>query len=249
MEEPWTSAVVAGVTRVAAAVRQRGREVLALAAVAVLACGVVVVVGDGGGGGGVRVVETGYSVLTDPDHAVSYGVVVENTTDDVAYHTVACVKPQLDADEYEDDGYGCRRFTVEVLLPGQSVGFGGSERLLPSDGEVTGLSVELQGPGTWEEPDEYDRGQIVARGLAVAHSPENHPVVSFDGRSSYQQDTVRTAAAYAVLRDRDGDIVGATGRELEVPVRPGEAGRHSLVHEAVVPDLATVEVYLFPSGI
>lgn len=214
--------------------------------VGALSCILVVVVVVGGNDDtDVRVVETGFSVLTDPHYDVSYGVVIENPTDEVAYHTVVCVELRLEADEDQ----GCRRFTVEVLLPGQRVGFGTLATLTGDRREVTDLSVEVRGPATWEDPDEYRRGEIVASGLAVAYSPENHPVVSFDRESRYQGDVVRTAAAYAVLRNGDDEIIGASGMDLEVPVRPNEPGRHSIVHEAPAPDLATAEVYIFPSGI
>jgi hypothetical protein len=246
MDERGASQVVAAAGRLADAARQRWRSGLGLAAVAVLACAVVVVVGRDGGQRGVRVVETGFSVLSDELYGISFGVVIENTTDDVAYHTVACVEPQLESgDEMHD---GCWRFTVEVLLPGQRVGFGAPETLSPRWGDVTGISVELDGPATWEDPDQHPSREIVAGGLEVAYSRENHPVVSFDRSYRPPADTVRNATAYALLRDDDGDIVGATSSDLEGPVRAGETVRHSVVHEAEVPDLATAEVYVFPSG-
>jgi hypothetical protein len=226
--------------------RWQGR--LALVGVAVLTCTAVVVVGHrsaggAGSGGGVRVVETGFSLLDDPLYRISYGVVIENTTDEVAYHTIACVGFRRDEGE---DG-GCRDFTVEVLLPGQRVGFGALESMNEGRPAVTGISVQIEGPATWEDPDEHPRPKIVTVDLDVAYSPENHPIVSFDHQS--EGEVVRNATAYTVLRDGDGEIVGAAGLDLDQPVRPQEQARHSIPIEAVVPDLATAEVYVFPSGL
>jgi hypothetical protein len=231
------------VREVAAAARRRWRGGLGLVVIAALSCAAVVVVSDDNNG--VRVVETGFSVLSDPYHDISYGVVIENTTDNVAYHTIACVELRIDANEDN----GCQRFTVEVLLPGQRVGFGAADRLYGDRRNVSGISVEVRGPATWEDPDEYQRGEIVASNLNVAYSPENHPVVSFDRQSGYQFDVVRNATAYAILRNDNDEIIGASGIDLDVPVQPNERVRHSIIHEASVPDTATAEVYIFPSGV
>jgi hypothetical protein len=248
-----TSGIPAIAGDVLGAARRHWRGGLRVVAVATLSCAVVVVVSHHAGNEerGIRVVETGFSVLSDSDYDVSYGVVIENTTDQVAYHTVACVTLHGDANENSDDNEdsGCRRFTVEVLLPGQQVGFGALDNIYTYQGTLTDVSVELQGPATWEDPDEPGRAEIVASDLDVAYSPDNHPVVSFDRQSHYEHDVARNASVYAVLRNTDGEIVGASGIDLDVPVRPQETVRHSIVHEAPIPDLATAEVYIFPSGI
>lgn len=238
--------------QVVAWMQKRWRGLLGLFAVAMLSFAAVVTVGTvtGGDDGGIRVVETGFSnIVSDSLFDVSYGVVIENTTDEVAYHTVACVDLQLDTDDYTvDDGDGCRQpFTVEVLMPGQRVGFGRFASL--TDADVRDMSVEIRGPATWEEPDEYDRGEIVASDLEVAYSPENHPVVSFAGQSGYELDVVRNATAYAVFRNDDDEIVGAVGTDLPASVVPQERARHTITSEAPLPEVATAEVYVFPSGL
>ncbi|MGH9210059.1 MAG: hypothetical protein ACRD2C_05185 [Acidimicrobiales bacterium] len=228
--------------------QRRWRRLVGLAAVAAASFTVVVTVGSDDHES-IQVVDTGFSTVDEGSAEVTYGVVVENTTADVAYHTVACVGLRMDSDD-EDDERGCQRFTIEVLLPGQRVGFGGLGTVLSSpEAEVSGISVELQGPATWEDPDEDRWAEIVADNLEVAYSPENHPVVSFDRESGYPFDVVRNATAYAVFRNDRNEIIGANGTDLLVPVNPREQVRHSILTETSLPGIATAEVYVFPSGI
>jgi hypothetical protein len=244
-----------GATRVGPAAEWRARA--ALVAIAQLAAVAVVAIrGPDDGRGGVEVVETGFSELSDDLAEVSYGVVVENNSDEVAYHTTVCVRLLVAG----EDGEGCREFTVEVLQPGQRVGFGSIASTSPAGATVTGVDAAIDGTAAWDDPADYasvDREgdyddpylpwEVVADELAVVYSPENEPVVSFNAEPRFGNAPVRNASAYAVFRDADGEILGASGAPLDL--RLAQPTRLSVVHDAELPDVASAEVYVFPSGL
>jgi hypothetical protein len=209
----------------------------------------------------VEVVETGFTadLPSDGMDDATYGVVVENPTNEVAYHTVVCVELRLaDADAGADADGGCEEFTIEVMFPGQRLGIGAVTDVLGE--QVTGIDVHVRGPAAWEDPDDHSHPAdadtdvpvphvIEAGDVAVTYSPDHEPVVSFVPVSRYIDD-VRRASAYAIFRDTDGRIIGGSGTDLPSPIRPQDDTRRSIVvDDTELPDLATAEVYVFPSGL
>jgi hypothetical protein len=215
--------------------------------VAILACAAVVV-RFGGAGPAVVVVEEGYSVVEDVEGQpmVSFGVVVENRTDEVA--RLLLVRVAI------DDGDDCCRdtyeFVVDSLQPGQRVGVGstvpapatGAPRSLRAD--VEGIDVSVDGPGSTQEAHRVPEQEIArAEHVRVAYSPTNEPEVTFTTAS---RAGTRWEKAYAIFRDADGAIVGGTGTSARHPgvALADDQPPWALVAEAPLPDLATVEVHL-----
>lgn len=227
--------------------RRRARRAFRLAAgvvVAVVAAALVVGfdVVDAVDGPAVEVIDRGFSMSEsrDDERVLSFGVVVENRTDEIARLTLVRV-------ELTDGADGCcpqeHRFTIPKLLPRQRVGVGATVRI--SEPDISGIDVTVQGPVAtdptplWREPEE-----AVATGdVEVSFSPANEPAVGFTVRSA-STTAPDEVAAYAIFRDADGAIIGGTGTEPDGAGRRDPA-RRALIADAPIPSLAEVEVYAF----
>lgn len=219
-------------------------------------------------GGEVRVVEQGLSVFPGPaqpgtgytpeavaagqDHdVVSWGVVVENTSDWVATYTdiaVDLVDPGGAVTLRDRPGAE----TVVVLLPGERYGTGHTG-MLTEGGEPADLEVEI-GPSEWVTADArgVEFAEITARGIETSNDERLRFVTAFAMESSYS--TSRPVWATAVFRNADGEIIGGTSRANDTygydPDRTAAPGRSSgeITISRTVPtvDDTQSEVYLDP---
>jgi hypothetical protein len=195
----------------------------------------------------VRVTEIGFSRVrgvTEPDRGaggISWAAVVENPRAEVAYGTTFRLT-------YHDDQGGTddsHLVIVDALLPGQRLGIGGNTYdgdVYGMDGRVTSVDVEVDDVARWESPDEHER--LTASDVWVGYSAENVLTVSFTAGPG-DSERVTEARADAVLRNRDGEIVGGASGSVRPPEVPDGPPEGRIVASAEVPDVATAEVYLY----
>lgn len=205
----------------------------------------------------VRIVELGFSPVVGADGpnegaaGISWAAIVENTRDRVAYG-ITLRLTYRDEEGTTDDGY---LQIVDTLLPGQRVGVGGGAfegDIYGLEGPVTGVDVDVDEVARWESPEDHDA--ITARDMWVGYSPDNLLTVTFtaegldeDGEDGEVGDGSAQARGTAVLRDGDGQIVGAATGPVGSPAWPEGSNIGVLTAGADVRDVATAEAYVFTS--
>ena len=199
-------------------------------------------------GAGVEVVEQGFTVTPDTGagDTVSYGVVVENQSADVALVTRIEVTlldsagepvADLDRDRKVNDA------SVNLVLPGERQAYTNLPHVAHED--IASLSVEVTG-SSWVTADGWHRPIEV-------HDVENRPqgdsgmVIDFTAESPYRG-TVRPVYSYALFRSDTGELVGGSGWNDATPHEYTEGVVHGTIDIAGgVPDgTAEVEVYVDP---
>lgn len=219
--------------------------------------------GEPDDGGEVQLVESGFSVYTIEDTVISplssdedrewvtYGFVVENTSEMVALHTDIRVTLLDDSGERMADRVvpgpaGAEKPTV--LLPGERFGAGGIIEL----GETTPTELDVEIGGSQWYPAEnafLEFADVSASEVtAVAHDNviEPGPEIDLTIESAYGR-TV-SASGTAVLRDGSGAVIGGVVLDT-VEVSPGTSDGQLLSEEnEFVPsfDDLEVDVYLVP---
>jgi hypothetical protein len=233
----------------------------------------------------VRVVDSGYTVFPGPAEpgaaftpeavaagetfdVVSWGVVVENTSEWIAIHTdvrvrlvdpAGTVVPTTGAEEWPGQE------TIVVLRPGERYGMGhtgGLERVVdrPPGNVPADLQVEL-GSSQWLPPDtdRIEPGDLRASDLRVGQGSEADPLafrVDFTADSTYE--ARQPIWATAVFRDAAGRIIGGTSRQNDTlgidpdrVVYPGGRLPSSITIRYTVPnvDVSQSEVHLDLVGI
>ncbi|GIG69521.1 hypothetical protein [Phytomonospora endophytica] len=159
--------------------------------------------------GALRVVDSGWSHESREGVKVfSYGVIVENTSDRVAFQTTASVRftdaSGLDVMAPEGSFLDGR---VTVVLPGERVGFGATFLSVAKGAEK--MDVELVTAEWWAKDNTaLEFAPITVGDVATdrAHPPKQ---LMFTVTSGYTEQLVSTRAA-AVFRDEAGKIVGGT---------------------------------------
>jgi hypothetical protein len=216
-------------------------------------------------GAEVTVAETGFSATPSEEEAadiLSYGVVVENTSDEfVALDSTVSIS-LLDSDgnpideiSGEPTDQPARRQSVTRLLPGERIGFGGT---VPHHGaEVADLAVDVE-TATWA-PVAADRwwSQSITASDVTTQDTTGASVLRFAVDAAYTQEMVGGELVIgghftAIFRDSAGAVVGGAdcchdaGGNAPVEVPPGQS-EGQLTLDFGTPagaDDARTEVYL-----
>ncbi|TCO46541.1 hypothetical protein [Actinocrispum wychmicini] len=179
---------------------------------------------------GVRVVDQG---LPQADNGqLSLGVVLENTSDKVAYRTRVTYK-LFDAGHSPITRTYLTDAVIPVMLPGQRVGAGVSD--LQDSPKAASLEVQI-GTTTWLPRDALGGfSPVTAKYLRTRPSPPGSPpLVSVD----YHETSANCRPLYpakvgAVFRDAGGKIVGGDLVDSTIGFMT-----YDEQHKAVVPELA-----------
>lgn len=205
-------------------------------------------------GGELRVAEQGFSSLDDrrgdPEPMVSYGVVVENTSDQVAAGvevTVGLVDPAGQPITDIVEGEATRTFTIPVLFPHQRFGVG-TTSYVERPG-VAGLEVGFESGTEWWPADHelIEFPEVTTSDVTTAHEADDTYTVSFTIDSPYPFAWMRTTnQVYAVLRNGAGEIVGGAHDFLSggVVAAGTSAGRIHSGYPVPEVDDARTEVYV-----
>jgi hypothetical protein len=196
--------------------------------------------------------------------SVSYGFVVENTSDQVmtqvpvtygvldrAGRVIVEQAPFSDDDDPTSDTH-----TIPVLRPGERVGFGGMR--YPGRPGAAELQIEVGEPRDWMPEAAWyvlnsygrvDHGELTITELDIHPGDSNEPVASFTVESSYEQDN-RPQQTYVVFYDAGGRIIGGAGDRFSTDTIPADgsfSGEIELDDPIEVPgiDPSRTEVY-FP---
>jgi hypothetical protein len=204
-------------------------------------------------GGEIRVVEHGFTAAAGTDsgdeiHVVSYGIVVENTSDHVATGTSVRVR-MLDEDGRPvgpRSGIGDAEHTIPVLLPGQRFGLG-EPRWVKRSGTVELVVIVGESAGWWPvdhdlvafpgittgdvEVDPYYGGALYVR-----FRIDSAYRVRFGGlTSSLLYEPARTP--YVLFRNSDGEIVGGGDYRDPWDVPPGHSEGGFVTNEIPILEL------------
>lgn len=146
--------------------------------------------------------EQGFTIsfdqLSDQD-MLSYGFVVENTTDQVAVGISAAIAFKDDAGTV----IASDEELVNVLLPGATFGIGDSG--IEVDGEAVEMEVTISEPSSWESPDGF--GEITTSGINTTIDDYGAPTTAFTAESTYDEQ-LDSPYAYVIYRNAGGDIIG-----------------------------------------
>lgn len=168
---------------------------------------------------GLEVVETGFYGVADPDGVLTggYGVVLENPSELVAYDVQVEVEFFQSGEILEDEGDSGDKYSHEIdaILPGESLGFGGTTsffRDAQEDTEVD-IEVEVEAVEWWpENAGVYSFGSVEVS--QVEFKPDMmspvDSVVELELTESSFCDEVRRPMVSAVYRDSNGRIVGGS---------------------------------------
>jgi hypothetical protein len=204
---------------------------------------------------------------------VSYGIVVENTGDQVVtgipltYRFVTddgTVVPEP-ATPFSDSDLSSDEARI-TLWPGQRFGVGGmTYREGPG---ATRIEVEVGEPASWmpEMAGEAAHGPVSGddpveiTGIEVGYGDDNEPVVHFDARlteavvdvleAAGQPPEVERPFAYAIFRDRSGRVIGGADGWLDVSIGADEpvACEVALDDPLEVPGIDPGQVEIFISA-
>jgi len=195
--------------------------------------------------GGLQVVESGWSHEAKENGRVrSYGVIVENTSDRVAFQTTAEVR-FIDAagNDAMDPSGSFLDGRVTVVRPGERIGFGAT--FLADGDAATKMEVALTTAEWWAE--DNTALEFAAITVGDVATDRSHPPkqLMFAVTSGYTENLTSTRAA-AVFRNADGKIVGGATAPGPSPLPSGRS-EGSITVEYGIPlsaDPATIEVYV-----
>ncbi|HIV59310.1 MAG TPA: hypothetical protein H9902_15295 [Candidatus Stackebrandtia faecavium] len=190
----------------------------------------------------IEVVDSGVSDVAG--EAVSYGALVENTSDTVAFMSVASVSV-LDSDgEIIESGEENELYQqgLTAIFPGKPVGFGAT---VPSKraAEADSITVEIGVDEWWSLEDaQAEFPEVTTSHVSVAED-DGETLVSY---AVSVTEGLPVSYASAVFRDSDGAIVGGEAATQPQALAPGDSQqqlvcRHGLPEAA---DSSETEVYI-----
>jgi hypothetical protein len=194
------------------------------------------------GDGEVVAVEQGLTSFEDPlleAETYSWGVIVENRSDQVATSTNIIVGFLNDEDRVVDS----TEVLIQTLLPGQRFGIGDAP--YEEAPGVVALDVRVEPPDEWRDPEGY--AEIETGEVNISYDSYEHPTVAFDAQNPYDQ-RIENVIAYCILRNTAGDIVGGSSTS-DVPYLPENGSISASIDVfAAVPDVdeSKTEIYVDP---
>ncbi len=176
--------------------------------------------------------------------SISYGALLENTSDTVAFMSVASVSVLDDEGAVIESGEENELYQqgVTAIFPGQTVGFGAT---VPSEQskEADSITVEVDVDEWWALDDAQDEFPQVSTSHVSVAQEDDEAVVSY--AVSVTEDLPVSYAA-AVFRDAEGAIVGGAAAMQPQALSQGDS-QQQLVCRHGLPDdaqLDETEVYI-----
>jgi hypothetical protein len=203
--------------------------------------------GGGSGGGessaGLEVIDSGFSNYPSPyddTNHVSYGYVIENTTDEPAT-SVEVTIALLDTDGTvvsSDTEY------INYLAPGAKIGQG--DEPLEEVPEVAEIQVQAAIPSYASEP--TATGELTPANVTTTDDGDRY-TTTFEVTSTYEVQ-LDSPSAYVVYYDSSGKIVGGSYGFLSI-VQPGGTTSAEVTSYELIPnvDPSKTEVYVDPGYI
>ncbi|MGH3713678.1 MAG: hypothetical protein ACRDT4_09505 [Micromonosporaceae bacterium] len=197
--------------------------------------------------GEVRITDQGSSVITDDGRRITYAVVLENTSRDVAWN--AKVTLQLvdsGGRPVADESVDAHELTGQTTIaPG---GQGAVTGTLYLDGNrAAGVRATLGDVEWWPVPDgEAPLATFTTSG--ISHAPSNHSfeILTFGVESDHDQAS-GSPTATVVFRDKTGAVIGGAEDRLRGgPIPPGRCRRQVKVDPVPGADPARTQVFLTP---
>jgi len=194
-------------------------------------------------GGTVEVTEQGFTNFMggfdQDERSVTYGFIVENTSDEV----VTDISISVSAFDAAGTALASGSHTVYVLRPGEKLGIGDEfyGESFPSD--VAELQVQVSEPSDYGVGDVPDEGTLTAEGINTT-SDEYGITTTFTATSTYEQQ-IDSPYVYAIYRNAEGDIIGGSYGFLDFIAANGSTAGEVTSYEAI-PNIAATEVYLDP---
>jgi hypothetical protein len=146
-----------------------------------------------------------FDQLSDQD-TLSYGFIVENTTDQVAVGVNAAIAFKDEAGTV----IGSDEELVNVIRPGATFGIGDSG--IEVDGDAVDMEVTISEPTSWESADSY--GEITVSGINTTIDDYGAPTTAFTAESTYEEQ-LDSPYAYVIYRNASGDIVGGAWSTMQ----------------------------------
>lgn len=193
------------------------------------------------GGGGLHVVEQGFTSLNS---GISYGAIVENTSNSVAYRTHVTFAFSNNGTPVEQPPSPQNTQEIPIILPGQRIGVGTTG---PLAAPHTATAAELHlGDTTWLTRDEAGRdlGPITTTVVRTEH-PDEHYLGYLKITYTTATTTCRPLAwrgVATVVRNQSGTIIGGTLQGSDDGCAPGT---HTTSPTSLlpVPDDARTQVF------
>lgn len=192
------------------------------------------------GDGQIAIGEQGFSVsmdqLSDAETG-SYGVMLENTSDQVA----TLVTVQVGFLDESGTVIGTDSQMINVLMPGQTFGIGNSG--IELDGDPVEMQVTPEEP-TWDSPDDY--GEVTTSGLSTTIDDYGAPTTNFTAESTYSEQ-LDSPYAYVVYRNSGGDIIGGAWSSMSfIQANGSSTGEVTSYYTIDDIDDSQTEVYIDP---
>lgn len=209
--------------------------------------------GSGGqapGGGGLRVVEEGHSNVSRS--TASFGAIVENTSDLVAYRARITFRP-LDANGRSAVIEGSGELLAQeipIILPGQRIGVGSSTYVAEERSQpVTVARVEIEFGAVRWLPEGKNFSIITARHLRTERSRDEADTgsVHYVAESRYCGGLF-TRGVVTVFRDSGGAVVGGSiyrdsSRER---CQPGSTEEHVMAFRSIPREIDDTKTVTYP---
>ncbi|MEU3269327.1 hypothetical protein ABZ639_00690 [Saccharomonospora sp. NPDC006951] len=203
-------------------------------------------------GGELKLVDSGlsiYEVEGLPD-ALSYGVVVENTSDAYVAEFPAVSVAVLDGNgEVVAAGDELAlRHDLTVVMPGERIGMGDAFNVgnLGLDPASVELDVTI-GDARWRPVEDSGHAAVVAGAVTVGDVDDSWVELTFEVTSRYSG-VLASAQAYAIFRDSEGVIVGGAPPMGGQRLSPGKSEGTLEVRDRLpeTADETKTEVYVLP---
>jgi hypothetical protein len=206
------------------------------------------------GGGEVRVADSGLSNTEDSagEAMVSYAVVVENTSEQVAYLTEISIRLVDDSGEPVKDLVNGEQDDVSravyVLLPGATAALGATTYV--EHAGVADLEIGVGDSQWWPADGPKQFAEITVDEVTAEPDGSDGATVGYTAESGYEQQP-DACAVQAVFRDSAGKVVGGSNAgdvaSPQCPPRgsPGEISVGYGLPSGI--DLSKTEVYVDPN--
>lgn len=202
-------------------------------------------------GADVEVVDKAVTTTEDSSGTpmVSYAVIVENSSADIATATRLEVRLLDKAGDPVKDLVADNdvfNTAANLVMPGEKQAV--TNATYNEGGEVASIEVKASGTA-WYSGDDERFSAVTAGDVTVETSGGDEAKISFRAESAYE-DELSTVATYAVLRDADGKLLGGTAPNDAEPTayEPGSSDGTIEVSSGLPPkwDADATEVYVDP---
>lgn len=190
------------------------------------------------GTGAVRVVDAGVCGYVDGLGHVTYGLLVENTSDQTVYDVI------VDVEVHDSTGVSHGRSIphhIYALQPGQRIGTG-YYAVVHGSADIVGLEFDVDVPDA--PPTELPAGEITVSDLSTTVEGGERST-TFTLTSTYSRGFEDGLGLFVVYRNEAGEIVGGDD-DFITGLGPQGTLTHTITSTYVNPEITQAEVYANP---